>query len=172
MATGAGHHHRPSPIAPLAPPAASTCSPFALLCSFLLAHLCLFAFPPRAPAASLESLVFAARVESAEQLLRALDTQCGANSSSFEVLSPRPRAAPRSCSPLGALEAFARGARPSRDAPFALARGCALKWYTPGEACNLLARAGTLVVVGDSLARHLVHVAVASTGTDNRVMTL
>jgi hypothetical protein len=55
--------------------------------------------------------------------------------------------------PTTALTLFTR---PSRGAPFALARGCTLKWYAPGEACSLLARAGTLVVVGDSLARHLV----------------
>jgi hypothetical protein len=32
---------------------------------------------------------------------------------------------------------------------------CAPKWYTPFEACALLTRAGPVVFIGDSLARHL-----------------
>lgn len=32
-------------------------------------------------------------------------------------------------------------------------RGCTLRWYTPSEACDLLQRAGKLVLLGDSLVR-------------------
>jgi hypothetical protein len=40
------------------------------------------------------------------------------------------------------------------DGPFHV-RGCRVRWYSSSEACDLLARAGNLVIQGDSLARHL-----------------
>lgn len=125
--------------------------PATLLCFFLLTHVALFALP-RSSNFPADAVGLA---NAHTQQLYALDLRCGANSSSLDILRPMPRAAPSSCAPLGALEALSRGARPSRDAPFELARGCALRWYTPSEACSLLARAGTLVIVGDSLPRHL-----------------
>ena len=41
------------------------------------------------------------------------------------------------------------------DGALQLAGACALHWFSPSEACALLQRLGGIVLVGDSLARHL-----------------
>jgi hypothetical protein len=75
----------------------------------------------------------------------------------LELLTPMPRSARWGCrAPSSSvLAALAAGSRAAWDAPFDLGSGCALQWYAPAEACALVARLGTLVVVGDSLQRHL-----------------
>ena len=46
------------------------------------------------------------------------------------------------------------GGRPYRDAPFRV-EGCNLKWYSSAQACDLVTKSGRLILVGDSLVRHL-----------------
>ena len=58
-----------------------------------------------------------------------------------------------------ALDALVRpprraDAQPTDLSPLTLP-GCALRWFTPPEACDLIARAGHLVLIGDSLSRHI-----------------
>ena len=76
---------------------------------------------------------------------------CGYNYGSF--LTPTP-AAIRSC-PGGTLHALARGGRVERDGAFNLGNDCVVQWFTREEACDLVARAGMVLLVGDSLSRHL-----------------
>lgn len=58
------------------------------------------------------------------------------------------------CSSEQLFRAVSSGWRECADGPFHV-RGCRVQWFTPGEACDLLARAGSLVLRGDSLVRHL-----------------
>ena len=69
-----------------------------------------------------------------------------------DLLTPAPAAA-RVCEG-GVLRALARGSRRERDGPFDMGN-CTVQWFTRDEACDLLQRAGTLVIVGDSLQRHV-----------------
>ncbi len=79
-------------------------------------------------------------------------TQCGRNY--LELSSPPLSRAPAACAG-GLLRALSSATRRGRDAPFELPPGCGLKWYTSREACSLVASAGSLLIVGDSLQRHL-----------------
>lgn len=47
-----------------------------------------------------------------------------------------------------------RGGRPSWDAPFRVP-GCRLRWFNPEQVCAILTQVGRLMLVGDSLTRHL-----------------
>jgi hypothetical protein len=50
------------------------------------------------------------------------------------------------------------GQRPVFDGAFRLARDCGpggARWYSPSEACDVVARSGVLVMTGDSLTRQL-----------------
>lgn len=58
------------------------------------------------------------------------------------------------CTSSQLFEAVSRGWRSEVDGPFHV-RGCRLHWYSSSEACDLLARVGSLTIQGDSLARHL-----------------
>ncbi|RMD44470.1 hypothetical protein DV735_g637, partial [Chaetothyriales sp. CBS 134920] len=53
------------------------------------------------------------------------------------------------------LDAFTGGGRIGMNAPFQ-PRGCDMRWYTTGEACAILGRFERVIVVGDSMMRHLV----------------
>ena len=79
-------------------------------------------------------------------------SQCG--HSYLELASPPLSRSPGGCA-AGLLRAFAGASRRGRDAPVELAHGCGLKWFTPREACALVASAGSLLIIGDSLQRHL-----------------
>ena len=89
--------------------------------------------------------------------LAASATQCGHNY--LELVSPPASRAPPACSAPALLRALATGVRAGgTDAAFAFGGGagqCGLKWYTSREACSLVAASGSLLIVGDSLQRHL-----------------
>jgi hypothetical protein len=80
-------------------------------------------------------------------------TQCGRNY--LELASPPLSRSPPPACGAGLLRALAGASRRGRDAPLELAHGCGLKWYSAREACALVASAGSLLIVGDSLQRHL-----------------
>ena len=46
------------------------------------------------------------------------------------------------------------GGRPDWDAPFRV-RGCKFDWYSPRQVCAILEQAGQIIMIGDSLSRHL-----------------
>ncbi|KAI1500639.1 hypothetical protein F5X99DRAFT_231020 [Biscogniauxia marginata] len=52
------------------------------------------------------------------------------------------------------LAAMSGGGRVGRDAPY-LPRGCDMRWFTTEEACEILGRFGQVVLVGDSMLRHV-----------------
>lgn len=141
------------------------CSPRITIFYVLVAHAALLAgtlsrfYASKAAFAERSSVLAAgaaASRDAAFDALNDLDSSCGRARAWDDVLPP-PRAHARDCTaPGGVLAAAAHGARHGRDAPFELANDCAIKWFSPEEACNLLERVGTLVVVGDSLQRHLV----------------
>jgi hypothetical protein len=53
------------------------------------------------------------------------------------------------------LAAFSGGGRVGFDAPF-MPRDCDMRWYTTEEVCEILARFEKVIVVGDSMMRHVV----------------
>ena len=53
------------------------------------------------------------------------------------------------------LEAFTSGGRIGKDAPF-IPRGCDMRWFTTAEVCEILGRFEKIIVVGDSMMRHVV----------------
>lgn len=53
------------------------------------------------------------------------------------------------------LEAFSSGGRIGFDAPF-IPRGCDMRWYTTQETCEVFGRFEKVIVVGDSMMRHVV----------------
>ncbi|KAK5937809.1 hypothetical protein PMZ80_009938 [Knufia obscura] len=53
------------------------------------------------------------------------------------------------------LRAFSNGGRIGFDAPF-MPRACDMRWYTTPETCDILSRFEKVVVVGDSMMRHVV----------------
>ncbi|KAI1809511.1 hypothetical protein GGS20DRAFT_571634, partial [Poronia punctata] len=53
------------------------------------------------------------------------------------------------------LEAMSSGGRIGRDAPY-MARGCDMRWFTTGEACEILGRFTQVAIIGDSMLRHLI----------------
>lgn len=58
------------------------------------------------------------------------------------------------CNSTQIFAAVSEGWRDRLDGPFNV-KGCAIRWYSSDEACELLEAAGTLNLVGDSLVRHL-----------------
>ena len=53
------------------------------------------------------------------------------------------------------LAAVSGGGRVGFDAPY-IPRGCDLRWFTTEEVCEIFGRFEKVVVVGDSMMRHLV----------------
>ncbi|KAL9111882.1 MAG: hypothetical protein Q9227_003732 [Pyrenula ochraceoflavens] len=53
------------------------------------------------------------------------------------------------------LKALAGGGRIGIDAPF-LPRGCDMRWFSTAEVCEVLSRFEKVIVVGDSMMRHVV----------------
>jgi hypothetical protein len=79
-------------------------------------------------------------------------SQCGHNY--LELAAPPLSRSPPACAG-GLLRALSGATRRGRDAPIEFPAGCGLKWYTSREACALVASAGSLLIIGDSLQRHL-----------------
>ncbi|KAI2627231.1 hypothetical protein GGS21DRAFT_540719 [Xylaria nigripes] len=53
------------------------------------------------------------------------------------------------------LTAMSSGGRIGRDAPY-IPRGCDMHWYTTEEVCEILGRFSQVVLVGDSMLRHVI----------------
>ncbi|GAW26185.1 hypothetical protein SAMD00023353_2301390 [Rosellinia necatrix] len=53
------------------------------------------------------------------------------------------------------LTAMSTGGRIGRDAPYT-PRGCDMQWYTTEEVCEILGRFSQVVLVGDSMLRHVI----------------
>ncbi|KAI0534063.1 hypothetical protein GGR58DRAFT_516436 [Xylaria digitata] len=53
------------------------------------------------------------------------------------------------------LTAMSSGGRIGRDAPY-IPRGCDMQWYTTKEVCEILGRFSQVVLVGDSMLRHVI----------------
>lgn len=51
------------------------------------------------------------------------------------------------------LDEMQNGRRAGLDKPFLL-DNCDIQWYTPSEACEVLANAGQVLILGDSFMRH------------------
>lgn len=53
------------------------------------------------------------------------------------------------------LTAMSWGGRIGRDAPY-IPRGCDMQWYTTEEVCKILGRFSQVILVGDSMLRHVI----------------
>lgn len=53
------------------------------------------------------------------------------------------------------LTAVSGGGRAGFDAPY-MPRGCDMRWYTTEEVCEIISRFEKVIVVGDSMMRHVV----------------
>lgn len=53
------------------------------------------------------------------------------------------------------LEAMSTGGRIGRDAPYT-ANGCDMIWYSTKEVCEILGRFSQVMLVGDSMLRHII----------------
>lgn len=53
------------------------------------------------------------------------------------------------------LEAMSTGGRVGRDAPYT-ANGCDMIWYSTKEVCEILGRFSQVMLVGDSMLRHII----------------
>lgn len=53
------------------------------------------------------------------------------------------------------LAAMSSGGRVGRDAPY-LPRGCDMQWFDTWEVCDILGRYSQVVLVGDSMLRHVI----------------
>ncbi|KAI1433579.1 hypothetical protein GGR50DRAFT_667701 [Xylaria sp. CBS 124048] len=53
------------------------------------------------------------------------------------------------------LKAMSSGGRIGRDAPY-IPRGCDLQWFTTEEVCEILGRFSQVVLIGDSMLRHVI----------------
>ncbi|KAI1199081.1 hypothetical protein F5X97DRAFT_132051 [Nemania serpens] len=53
------------------------------------------------------------------------------------------------------LMAMSSGGRIGRDAAY-IPRGCAMQWYTTEEVCEILGRFSQVIIVGDSMLRHVI----------------
>lgn len=53
------------------------------------------------------------------------------------------------------LTAMSSGGRIGQDAPY-MPRGCDMRWFTTEEACEILGRFDRVVLVGDSMLRHVI----------------
>ncbi|KAI3326957.1 hypothetical protein HD806DRAFT_378741 [Xylariaceae sp. AK1471] len=74
------------------------------------------------------------------------------NVSSLEIHRPFDPICPDRVSMLTAMSS---GGRIGRDAPY-IPRGCDLQWFTTEEACEILGRFSQVVLVGDSMLRHVI----------------
>ena len=52
------------------------------------------------------------------------------------------------------LSAMTSGGRIGNDAPY-MPRGCDMRWFTSEEVCEILGRFDRVVLVGDSMLRHV-----------------
>lgn len=55
----------------------------------------------------------------------------------------------------GLLTAMSSGGRIGHDAPY-MPRGCDMRWFTSEEICDILARFEKVIIVGDSMMRHVI----------------
>ncbi|KAH8205629.1 hypothetical protein TruAng_000123 [Truncatella angustata] len=53
------------------------------------------------------------------------------------------------------LEAMSSGGRAGRDMPY-VSRGCDMVWYTTRDVCEILGRFSQVMLIGDSMLRHIV----------------
>ena len=53
------------------------------------------------------------------------------------------------------LKAMSDGGRIGFDAPY-LPRGCDMRWFTTEEVCEILSRFEKVIIVGDSMMRHVI----------------
>ena len=53
------------------------------------------------------------------------------------------------------LTAYTSGGRIGKNAPF-MSRGCDMRWYTTEEVCEILGRFEKVIILGDSMMRHVV----------------
>jgi hypothetical protein len=53
------------------------------------------------------------------------------------------------------LTAMSSGGRIGRDSPY-VPRGCDLQWFTTEEVCEILGRFSQVILVGDSMLRHVI----------------
>jgi hypothetical protein len=53
------------------------------------------------------------------------------------------------------LTAMSSGGRIGNDAPY-MPRGCDMRWFTSEEICEILGRFDKVVIVGDSMLRHVI----------------
>jgi hypothetical protein len=53
------------------------------------------------------------------------------------------------------LTAMSSGGRIGHDAPY-MPRGCDMRWFTSEEVCEILGRFDKVVLVGDSMLRHMI----------------
>lgn len=53
------------------------------------------------------------------------------------------------------LTAMSSGGRIGHDAPY-IPRGCDMRWFTSEEVCEILGRFDKVVLVGDSMLRHVI----------------
>ncbi len=53
------------------------------------------------------------------------------------------------------LKAMSDGGRVGRDAPY-VPRGCDMRWYNTQEVCEILDRFSQVILVGDSMLRHII----------------
>jgi hypothetical protein len=118
--------------------------------------------PPPAAAALAPDALAAARRAFAVEWLRNATTQCGRTY--FDVLPPGSAVLEdvplEQCPDIeSSIQRVVRPTRAPDAAPAAFLPvafpGCRLKWYTQQEACATIARQGHLVLIGDSLVRHI-----------------
>ncbi|KAI0439460.1 hypothetical protein F4803DRAFT_46690 [Xylaria telfairii] len=74
------------------------------------------------------------------------------NLSSLELHRPYDPICPNRAS---MLTAMSWGGRIGRDAPY-IPRGCDMQWYTTEEVCEILGRFSQVILVGDSMLRHVI----------------
>lgn len=53
------------------------------------------------------------------------------------------------------LEAMSGGGRIGFDAPY-MSRSCDMRWFTSAEVCEILGRFDRVILVGDSMLRHVI----------------
>lgn len=53
------------------------------------------------------------------------------------------------------LTAMSSGGRIGQDAPY-MPRGCDMRWFTTEEVCEILSRFQKVIIVGDSMMRHVI----------------
>ncbi|KAI5925725.1 hypothetical protein F4810DRAFT_28577 [Camillea tinctor] len=161
------HHHHPHPHTWLAARPRprilqSKLYRYTLLLAASAALLCFWRSGPRTPAMLCPSCecggvpALADPAARAGELVDALQAykhrgERGCNVSSLDLHRPFGTAC---ADRRAALRAMAEGGRVGRDAPY-MPRGCDMRWFTTREACEVLGRFGQVVLVGDSMLRHV-----------------